>query len=292
MLWPGKYNIALAIVALSACKAAAQDEPVESMRTPSGVSWEAFRASAVVTQQGRYLVEGDLTFGSEVDLYRYWATDIAVADGALTVKQKLVNGVNVDDVWSFPDNFELTYCIGSGFTSQQLSALVPALEAAGQAWSSRAGVSFRNVTVAGPCNSATSSVVFDVQLTNDDFVAAAFWPSEPRSARTLLVDDQAFTSLPFGMTLSGVMTHEFGHALGFRHEHIWDACPGDFSVSDETTEEARQLTPLDTSSVMYYPQCRAPVGGGFVMSEKDHAAAISLYGMAPSLIAAAIRPPM
>lgn len=150
MLMHGKYNLLLAVMALSACKAAPLDGPVDRVSTAGGISWEAFRKSAIVTRQGRYLVEGDLTFGSETALYRYWSSDIATADNALTVKQRLANGVNVDDVWTFPDNFALTYCIGSNFTSQQLTALVPALEAAGHAWSSRAGVSFQKVTVAAP----------------------------------------------------------------------------------------------------------------------------------------------
>ncbi len=59
------------------------------------------------------------------------------------------------------------------------------------------------------------------------FFASSFFPHDPRSARELLIDDTAFTTTSGGRDLQGILRHETGHTLGFRHEHIWIDCTGE-----------------------------------------------------------------
>jgi hypothetical protein len=69
--------------------------------------------------------------------------------------------------------------------------------------------------------------MFNVSLANtDQYFALSFFPHDVRSARQLQVDDSAFTTTAGGRDLEGIMRHELGHILGFRHEHIWLATPG------------------------------------------------------------------
>jgi hypothetical protein len=97
----------------------------------------------------------------------------------------------------------------------------------------------------------------------------AFFPHYSRTYRNVLVDSSSFS---YWWPVSGVMTHELGHTLGFRHEHTRPE-------SGQCFEDNawRGLTDYDAGSVMHYPQC----GGSnnqFVMSQRDRTGAASLYG--------------
>lgn len=132
------------------------------------------------------------------------------------------------------------------------------------------------------CDTSTD-VVFNVrQITSSGFFARAFFPDYARAARELLVDESAFTTTAGGRDLEGILRHELGHAIGFRHEHIRlePAC------ESEPFEDARELTEYDVNSVMHYPHCRPSGTGGYRQSELDYAGAISVYGLSPQLILA------
>jgi hypothetical protein len=151
-----------------------------------------------------------------------------------------------------------------------------------RSWSDRIGAGFRYVPAEDVnCNATNTQVVFDVSPAPQGatYFARAFFPNDQRAQRNLLIAGAAFTTTQGGRDFQGILRHELGHTLGFRHEHIWSS-----TCADESTDDARQLTEYDVDSVMHYPQCRPVNAGGYRQTDHDYQGAVSLYGLAPALI--------
>jgi hypothetical protein len=74
-------------------------------------------------------------------------------------------------------------------------------------------------------------------------------------------------------TLTGVLRHELGHVLGFRHEHTRSTASGCYEDGNW-----RALTSTyDRYSVMHYPQCNGLQTGDLVLTSLDKSGARSLY---------------
>src|SRR6202034_1304780 len=79
------------------------------------------------------------------------------------------------------------------------------------------------------------------------FVAQAFYPHDAPARRYLNLDPSYFTT---GYNKIGVLRHELGHVLGYRHEHIQPtAIEGCYQAEDS---QWRRLTDYDALSVMHY----------------------------------------
>jgi hypothetical protein len=73
-------------------------------------------------------------------------------------------------------------------------------------------------------------------------------------------------------TLSGVLRHELGHVLGFRHEHTRPEAGTCFE-----DDSWIPLTPYESDSVMHYPQCNGTNFGDLVITAGDAAGARAAY---------------
>ena len=92
-------------------------------------------------------------------------------------------------------------------------------------------------------------------------IARAFFPNDSINKRLLLVDPDEY----FNTTIDkiGVLRHELGHVLGFRHEHISPDAPAWSSsfCSLESSAGSTAVTTYERASVMHYP-CTAKLKGG------------------------------
>jgi hypothetical protein len=107
------------------------------------------------------------------------------------------------------------------------------------------------------------------------FIASAFFPNDPHNRRRVLIDPSYYAP-DLGFDPVGVLRHELGHVLGFRHEHIRSGKPP--GCPDEDTYGTINLTDYDPTSVMHY-FCGNLGSKSLAITEMDRTAAQKVYGL-------------
>lgn len=109
-------------------------------------------------------------------------------------------------------------------------------------------------------------------------IALAFFPDWKDQERVVWIRDGYFAEQPVFDPV-GVLRHELGHVLGFRHEHIAPEAAHLFNPED--SKHIKPLTPYDKRSVMHY----LGVGVGdreLQFTEHDRTGAATVYGLPDS----------
>lgn len=229
---------------------------------------------------GKYIVSGDIAISSREQLQEFFETRIKqepppVMPGALIVHR----AGDRDALWDSDQRKRLTYCVSSAFGERHAQVIADMAAAAG-AWEEAADVDFIHLpSEDAACTAANPNVLFDIRPVdvNGQYLARAFFPNEPRPERNVLIDESAFGLDPNAvLQLVGILRHELGHTLGWRHEHTRPESGACFEDNDW-----RPLTDYDRFSVMHYPQCNGGGDWSLTLTHKDKNGAACVYGAAP-----------
>lgn len=238
---------------------------------------------------GVYIVNGDTPISSESELREFYDREIVAEwknikfgiDLALDTTKLIVDAPrNEPAPWNNVTKKNLTYCISKAFGSRY-DSVRQAITDATKAWESAADIRFFHLSnFDDKCEASTSEVVFDVRPVNvgGTYLARAFFPRYSRAQRNLLIDDSSFSLGKGKLQLVGILRHELGHALGYRHEHTRPEAGKCYN-----NEEWKPLTNYDAFSVMHYPQCNGLGDWSLTLTETDKLGAACLYGPANGL---------
>ncbi len=227
------------------------------------------------------IVEGDLPIaGGEEGLRAYYEERVVGSRSALSVQHE----DGVDARWPRSQRFELTYCVSDAFEERK-AEVIESMAQAAAAWEDHAHVTFRYVPEADAgCEIGTEQVIFPVlppPSADAPYFARAFFPHYETKERQVRInmasmDDskQGSDELAQNLTLVGVLRHELGHVLGFRHEHTRPEANYSWCFEDENY---RPITEYDSKSVMHYPQCNGEGDWSLVLTETDKEGAAFFY---------------
>ena len=247
-----------------------------------GKTFEEFEASVFKEpgENGKYIVNGDIAIPDRKLLQEFFEAIQEDIDGTAHGKLvlNLVNGV--DDVWTSAKKRHLTYCISSAFGARKQQVATD-MDAATGAWEQAANVDFVHLPAEDAnCTANNQNVVFDVRPVDVDgeYLARAFFPNDQRSERNVLIDETSFGLEPGEkLQLVGILRHELGHTLGWRHEHTRPEAGACFE-----DDEFKPITSYDRFSVMHYPQCNGGGDWSLILTGLDKAGAACIYGKGSS----------
>ncbi|HEX8824801.1 MAG TPA: M57 family metalloprotease [Archangium sp.] len=236
-------------------------------------TFEEFKAEAIKDEGDVYVVNGDEAVEGEQGLKAYYDNFVAGGDVGNTGGGLAVYYLGYDVKYSSTQARNLTYCVSSSSFGTRYSTAVNAMNSAAAAWEATANVNFiHSSSYDSACSASQTGVFFDVRMVSgQSYTARAFFPNSSRSGRNVLIDSSAFGNMG-AWTLTGVLRHELGHVLGFRHEHTRLSSTGCYEDANW-----RGLTSYDSYSVMHYPQCNGSQTGDLVLTSADKTGARALY---------------
>lgn len=247
----------------------------------AGKTFEQFEESVYREpgENGKYIVNGDIPIADRKQLQAFFEklqqATTGTAHGKLTALtvNTVLGGV---DVWTSEKKKQLSYCVSDEFGPHKPAVLAD-MQAATQAWEEAADIDFIHVAAQdGACTDGNQSVLFDVRPIDVDgqYFARAFFPSDVRRDRNVLIDNSSFALDPGEkLKLVGILRHELGHTLGWRHEHVRPEAGACF---EDTAFQP--LTTYDRFSVMHYPQCHGGGDWSLTLTSLDKLGAACIYG--------------
>lgn len=230
----------------------------------------------------RFIVEGDVGL-SEERLLPYAAERLALAERVNadpSVRKQGLIAIEVDGkILRWSRDKVLDYCVfrPTFNTDEEYQRVVEDMRFATADWSALCGVEFlyRPEKDNDP-DLQFGDVLFPVIRQNGggNTIAMAFFPNDAVRERLVVCFDGYFAEPP-SFDPVGVLRHELGHVLGFRHEHIRPEAPDFFQPED--TDHIHLLTDYDPKSVMHYigPGVGDPQLG---FTDADRDGAVRVYG--------------
>lgn len=220
----------------------------------------------------RYALRKEREFRAE--RYSLGMADMGGSRAALTVVTE--NGKIVR--WS--EGTVLSYCVlrNTFGSDAEYEMARDSMAAATSDWEDTCGVTFEHRSEHDDSlTTQVADVLFTVRKIDSGgrFIAAAFFPNDAPPRRRVLIDPSFFApDLSFDRV--GVLRHELGHVLGFRHEHIRSGAPP--ACPQEDTFNTLDLTQYDPQSVMHY-FCGGVGSRDLAITEVDRKGAQRVYGL-------------
>ena len=165
--------------------------------------------------------------------------------------QRLVQELDEDGEPIRVTQWPIRWCLDpAGFKPGEAERVAAELRRAARDWESICRVRFLEVQVESPTPSEQLMVVRRLDG-GGSLLASAFFPWETdKSQRVLRVAD-GFFDPDSRYDSVGILRHELGHVLGFRHEHIREEADAPLSFA-EGWRQAQPMGDYDPRSVMHY----------------------------------------